>query len=95
MGIFGTNIEEDFEDKEYEERRKKIEEYLNTLDPKKRKWEEKKVEHYRVMGKQYLLPGEKPKAKKSLMVTEQTMTIPEKHLFPDGSLKMLSIQHDA
>ena len=76
MATFGSNIDDDFEDKEHEERRKKIEEYLDTLDPKKRKWEEKKIEHYKTIGKQYALPGETLKKKKSLMVTEKTMSIP-------------------
>ena len=44
---------------EEDERKRKIDAYFATLDPKKRQWEEKKLEHYRGTGKTYLLPGEK------------------------------------
>ena len=58
------------EEDEYEERKKKIEEYLGTLDKKKRKWEEKKIEHFHKEGKEYQLPGEEVSNKQlSLMVT--------------------------
>ena len=36
IDIFGENIDDEPEDKEAEERRKKIAEYLDTLPPKKR-----------------------------------------------------------
>ena len=73
MAIFGTNIEDDPEDQAKEERRKKIDKYLTSLPPQKRKWEEKKLEHYRKQGKEYTLPGEKPKEKQVKVFDENLM----------------------
>ena len=92
VAVFGQSIDEDPDDVEYEERKKKIEEYLDTLDPKKRQWEEKKIEHYRREGKDYLLPGEKAeKRKRKLRVSLEEMRIDPKNIFANGQLKSLSI----
>ena len=59
IAMFGEVLHEDPEERAAEERKRKIDAYFATLDPKKRQWEEKKLEHYRGTGKTYLLPGEK------------------------------------
>lgn len=65
------SVEEEEEDREYEERKAKIDEYLSTMDPRRREFEEKKIKAYRLQGKEYLLPGEKPlKKKKSTLEPE-------------------------
>ena len=92
VAAFGQTIDEDPDDIEYEERKKKIDEYLDTLDPKKRQWEEKKIKHYRREGKDYLLPGEKvEKRKRKLKVSLEEMRIDPKNIFANGQLKSLSI----
>lgn len=91
--MFGQGIGDDDDDKEYEERKSKIDAYLDTLDPKKRQWEEKKIQHYRKQGKYYMLPGEKTaKKKKSLQVSLEQMKIDPSKIFANGQLKSLSIQ---
>ena len=75
MGIFGANIEDDPDDIAKEERRKKIDKYLASLPPQKRKWEEKKLEHYRKNGKIYTLPGEKPFEKHEKVFDENLMQL--------------------
>ena len=42
------------------------------------------MEHYRVEGKEYLLPGEKPKKTALKKVTLETMKIDQKNLFANG-----------
>ena len=73
--IFGANGE-DPDQKEYDERQQKVEEYLETLDPKKREWETRKIEHYKKTGKEYLLPGEQPSKPILDPVTAESMMIP-------------------
>ena len=50
------------------------------------------MEHYKITGKEYLLPGEKPRKPKLAKVSAETMKIDPKHMFANGQLKMLSIQ---
>lgn len=92
IDIFGDKPGDDTLDKEFEARKKKIEEHFESLDPKKRQWEKKKMEHYRITGKEYLLPGEKPRKPKLAKVSAETMKVDPKHVFANGQLKMLSIQ---
>ena len=76
--------------------KKEIDEYLVTLEPKKRQWEEKKIEHYRKSGKYYMLPGEiAEKRKKKLLVSLESMQIDPSCVFANGQLKTLSIQEHA
>lgn len=42
------SVEEEEEDREYEERKAKIDEYLSTMDPRRREFEEKKIKAYRL-----------------------------------------------
>ena len=42
------SAEEEEEDREYEERKAKIDEYLSTMDPRRREFEEKKIKAYRL-----------------------------------------------
>lgn len=52
--------EEEEEDRIREERQKMIDAHLAGLDSKRREFEKKKIQAYRIKGKEYLLPGETP-----------------------------------
>ena len=53
------NLEES-ESESVKEYNQKLEEYLGSLDEKKRQWEERKIEHYKKKGIPYEIPGYKP-----------------------------------
>ena len=63
--LFGAKTdEEEDEDREEEERQAKIEAYLESLDPQRRKFEERKMNAYKLQGKNYYLPNEAPDQKR-------------------------------
>ena len=96
--MFGANIEDDPDDIAKEERRKKIDKYLASLPPQKRKWEEKKLEHYRKNGKIYTLPGEKPFEKQELIdenltnIKDIQKAVNEGKMKADDSMQLLNIE---
>ena len=97
LSIFGAKTdEEEEEDRIYEERKAKIEQYLSTMDPRRREFEEKKIKHYRLQGKEYLLPGEKPsKQRKSVLEPEIQSPVPDYQNKENGKITALSIVADA